>query len=196
MAQTKIIVDSNSYFRLAQNIHPLLCQPFGDDQFTLYIHADLNEEFRRSPRLKNRFHWVAERTYADNRSRSIILTQQLKADVETNFDYMWEHVKDAFLKPHGKGPSPIDTRIVAIAMVLGIRVVTDDRDMIELAKEFDVQHLTSMGLMKLMLDEEHIDAEKVDQVVEQWVYDNDTPHRDWKTEFKKLFGRKAPDGYY
>ena len=56
MAQKKIIVDSNSYFRLAQNIHPLLCQPFGNDQLTLYIHADLNNEFRRSPRLKNKFH--------------------------------------------------------------------------------------------------------------------------------------------
>ena len=37
MAQKRIVVDSNSYFRLAQNIHPLLCQPFGQEDLTLYI---------------------------------------------------------------------------------------------------------------------------------------------------------------
>ncbi len=47
MAQTKILLDSNSYFRLAQNLHPLLCQPFGSADFTLYIHADLNAEFSK-----------------------------------------------------------------------------------------------------------------------------------------------------
>lgn len=195
MAQVKLIVDSNSYFRLAQNIHPLLCRPFGKSEFTLYILAELNDEFRRSPRLKNKFHWVAESRYAENRSRSISLSKEQKLEVETTYEYLWEHVKDAFLKPHGKGPSPIDTRIVAIALVLGIQVVTDDRDMIQLAEEFEVQQITSMGLMKLMLDEGHIDDEKVDQVAEQWVYDRDTPGGDWKKEFKKLFGRKAPDGY-
>jgi len=195
MAQKKIIVDSNSYFRLAQNIHPLLCQPFGNDQLTLYIHADLNNEFRRSPRLKNKFHWVAETTYVDNRSRSISIPQEQKAEVDDTFDYMWEHVQDAFLRPYGKGPSPIDTRIVATAHVLGIAVLTDDRDMIELAKEFSVKTISSLGVMKLMLEAGHINDEKVDQVVEQWMYENDTPHRDWKKEFKKLFGREAPASF-
>lgn len=195
MAQKKIIVDSNSYFRLAQNIHPLLCQPFGSDQHTLYIHADLNEEFRRSPRLKNKFHWVAERTYVENRSRSISIPQEQKVEVEETYDYLWAHVKEAFLTPYGKGPSPIDTRIVAIAQVLGITVLTDDRDMIALAKEFGVKTISSLGLMKQMLEAGHIDEDKVTQVVEQWMYDNDTPHWEWKKEFKKLFGREAPASF-
>lgn len=195
MAQKRIIVDSNSYFRLAQNIHPLLCQPFGKEEFTLYIHADLNDEFRRSPRLKNKFHWVVEKTYAENRSRSISLTLEQKAEIEATYDFMWEHVQDAFLRPYGKGPSPIDTRIVATAHVLGIAVLTDDRDMIELAKEFDVKAISSLGVMKLMQEAGHIDDEKVDLVVEQWMYDNDTPHRDWRKEFKKLFEREAPASF-
>jgi len=194
MAQKRMIVDSNSYFRLAQNIHPLLCQPFGQEELTLYIHAELNEEFRRSPRLQNKFHWVAEGKYVENRSRSISLNSEQKSTIQAAYEYMWEHVKDSFLRPRGKGPSPVDTRIVATAQILNILIVTDDRDMIELAKEFEVQHITSLGLMKLMLDSEKIDDEKVDLVVEQWIYDNDTPHREWKGEFKKLFGRIAPDG--
>lgn len=192
MAQTKIIVDSNSYFRLAQNIHPLLSQPFGTEEFTLYIHTELNAEFKGSSRIKNKFHWVSESCYVANRGRSINLSKAQKRDIEHAYDYLWEHVQDEFLTPRGKGPSPIDTRIVATALVLGIRVVTDDRDMIELAEAFDVHQVLSLEMMRLMLNEGHINDEKVDQVVEQWVYDNDTPHRNWREDFEEIFERKAP----
>ena len=195
MAQKRIIVDSNSYFRLAQNIHPLLCHPFGKEDQTLYLHAELNDEYRRSHRLKNKFHWVAETKYVDNRGRSISITQEQKEAIEEAYDYLWEHVQEAFLDPLGKGPSPIDTRIVATALELNIPVVTDDQDMIELAREFQVKTISSLGLMKLMKEAGHIDDEKVDMVVDQWMYDNDTPYKDWKKEFKKLFGREAPKGY-
>lgn len=192
MAQAKILVDSNSYFRLAQNIHPLLCRQFGKDELTLYIHSDLNAEFKFSSRLKNKFHWVSERGYAENRRRSINLSKAQKKEIEHTYEYLWEHVQEEFLEPRGKGPSPIDTRIVATALVLGIRVVTDDRDMMELAETFEVQHVTSLEMMKLMRDEGHIDDDKIDQVVEQWIYENDTPHQNWRKDFEKIFGRKAP----
>lgn len=192
MAQTKILVDSNSYFRLAQNIHPLLCEPFGTAEFTLYIHADLNAEFKYSSRLKNKFHWVAESKYVANRGRSISISKAQKKQIVETYEYLWEYVKDEFLTPLGKGPSPVDTLIVTTALVLGIRMVTDDRDMIELAAAYEVEHITSLAMMKLMLDEGHIDDDKVDLVVEQWIYDNDTPHREWRTEFETIFGRKAP----
>jgi hypothetical protein len=121
------------------------------------------------------------------------LTQ--KGEVEATYSLFVGACADAFLHPYGKGPSPIDTRIVAAAHVLGIPVLTDDRDMIALAKEFAVKHVTSLGVMKRMLDANHINDDKVDQVVQQWSYENDTPHRDWKREFKKLFGREAPADY-
>jgi hypothetical protein len=194
MAQTKIIVDSNSYFRLAQNIHPLLCQPFGDDELTLYIHADLSAEFKYSSRLRNKFHWVSESKYVTNRGRSINISKAQKKEIESTYEYLWEHVKDEFLDQRSRGPSPIDTRIVATGLILKIRVITDDRDMIELGETFGVHQLTSLELMKLMLDEEHIDDGKIDQVVAQWIYDNDTPNKDWKKEFKSIFGRKPPEG--
>jgi hypothetical protein len=66
--------------------------------------------------------------------------------------------------------------------------VTDDQDMKILADDFEVKHMTSLMLMKLMLDENHIDIDKVSQVVQQWQYDNDTPHKKWKDEYEELFG--------
>jgi len=195
MAQTKIIVDSNSYFRLAQNIHPFLCQPFGEEDFTLYMHADLTGEIRGSSRIQNRFHWTAEPPYAANRNRSISLSKAQKKDIEDTFEFMWEHVKDAFLDERGKGPSRVDTTIVATAAVLGIRMVTDDQDMIELAETYGVHQMTSLELMKLMLDCGHIDDDKVDQIVEQWIYLKDTPHAGWRRDFKRVFSRSAPKGF-
>jgi hypothetical protein len=195
MAQTKIIVDSNSYFRLAQNIHPLLCQPFGNEDYTLYMHADLAGEIRGSSRIRNRFDWVEQQIYADNRHRSLSLSKQQKKEIDETYDYMWEYVKEEFLAKRGTGPSPVDVRIVATALVLEISMVTDDRDMIELGETYEVRQMTSLGIMKLMLDCDHINHEKVNQVVEQWLHDKDTPYAGWKDEFERTFSRKAPDRY-
>jgi len=41
MAQTKILLDTNTYLRLAQSMHPLLGIPFGKNEFTLYIHKEI-----------------------------------------------------------------------------------------------------------------------------------------------------------
>lgn len=192
MGQSKILIDTNSYLRLAQNIHPLLCTPFGNEKHTIYMHAELNSEYRRSSRLKSKFHWAGEQKYAQNRKRSLSISKKEKEQIENDFEYMWEYVKDEFLSVRGKGPSYIDTKIVATAAVLQIPVVTDDQDMIELTETYGVHQLSSLELMKLMLDAAHINMSKIEQVVAQWRYDNDTPYRHWEKEYKTLFGTAPP----
>lgn len=195
MAQTKIIVDSNSYFRLAQNIHPFLCKPFGEELYTLYMHADLTEEIQASSRIRNRFDWVQKEEYRYNRCRSVSLSKSQKKEIDQTYEYLWDYVKEEFLDKRDKGPSPVDVKILATALVLNVFLVTDDQDMIELAKTYEAKQMTSIGLMKLMRDCGHIDDEKINQVIEQWLYDNDTPYARWREEFKKTFKRDAPKGY-
>lgn len=192
MAQTKILVDTNSYLRLAQNIHPLLCKAFGHKDYTLYMHAELNKEFLSSSRLQNKFHWASQLEYSTNRNRSPSLSKAQKQEIKETIDYMWEHVKEEFHLKRQKGPSKIDTTIIATAAVLDIRVVTDDQDMIELAEIYGVHQLTSLELMKLMLDENHISIEQIERVVTQWQYDNDTPYQNWRAEYKRFFGKNPP----
>ena len=192
MAQTKILIDTNSYFRLAQNIHPLLCQPFGKDIYTLYAHADLNSELRGVSRLKSKLSWVSELRYSDNRKRSLSLSKNNKTDIEETYDFMWSHAQTAFHQARGKGPGETDTRILATALVLDIYVVTDDQDMIDLADEYDVKYKSSLKLLKLMLEESHIDMDKIHQVIEQWQYDKETPYKHWKKEYHNLFGETPP----
>lgn len=193
MAQTKILVDTNSYLRLAQNIHPLLCTPFGTEDFTLYMHADLNKEFQSSSRLLNKFEWASNPEYLANRKRSISLSKKQKQEIEETLDYMWEHVKEEFHQKRQKGPSKIDTTILATAAILEIRVVTDDQDMIELAEIYGIHQISSLELMKLMLVDNHITMQKIELVVAQWQYDNDTPYKNWKTEYEKLFSEHPPE---
>ncbi len=192
MPQTKIIVDTNSYLRLAQNIHPLLCIPFGKEAYTLYMHADLNAEFRSSSRLQSKFQWACETSFVENRTRSLALKKAEKKEIEATFEYMWDYVKDEFHHQRKKGPSRTDTTIVATAATLDIRVVTDDQDMIELAETYGVHQISSLELLKLMLDAGHIDIEKIEQVVAQWQYEQDTPYPNWEDEYARLFGKPPP----
>ena len=56
-----------------------------------------------------------------------------------------------------------------------------------------MHRISSLKLLHLMLEADHIDREKVRQVVAQWQYDNDTPYRGWETEFRVLFGEDPPE---
>ena len=66
MPQSKILIDTNTYIRLAQSIRPLLFMPFGDSEYCLYILQELNDELSNR-RLKSKFPWVDEGEYEENR---------------------------------------------------------------------------------------------------------------------------------
>lgn len=190
MAQTKILLDTNSYLRLAENLHPLLFVPYGDENFTLYAHKDLRDECLRQPRLANKFDWITLPKYEENRKRALVLSKAQQAEVEQNFDFMWGQVVST-----GLNPSKIDTRILATALTLGIRVVTDDQGMLELAAEYDVKTLTTLELMKSMFDAGNVTIEKIHRVVEQWVHDEDLPAKVLRRPYKKFFGKNPPSGF-
>lgn len=66
MPQSKILVDTNAYLRLAKTIRPLLFVPFGENEYCLYILPELNKELT-SRKLQSKFPWVDEAEYAENR---------------------------------------------------------------------------------------------------------------------------------
>lgn len=183
MAQTKILLDSNSYFRLARHIRPLLNQEFGgDNRFCLYVITELEREFLKNPRLQRKFHWVDEPEYRENRSRKIQVSRKQRREIDQAFDYLSNHART-----EGLSVSPVDVRALAIAYVLQVRAVTDDRDMLALAEAFEIQTLKTLALMKLMLDMAHIDVKKVRQIVSYWKYDKDLPGN-FREDFQEYFG--------
>lgn len=92
MAQSKILVDTNSYIRLAKTIHPLLYQSFGDVEYCLYVLPELNKELA-SHKLESRFHWINDAEYSANRKRFPTISRAQRNSITSTFEHVWEYVK-------------------------------------------------------------------------------------------------------
>jgi hypothetical protein len=187
MARTRILLDSNSYFRLAKSIHPLLDQEFGGDtRYCLYVIPDLDDEFEKNPRLRRKFHWVNEPEYRANRARALPYSRPQRREISQAYDFILNHART-----EGLAVSPVDVRALAMAYVLQVQVVTDDQEMLLLAEEFGIRTLKTLALMQLMLNCGHIDLDRVRQIATYWQYDKDTP-AEFRKDYQRLFGEQAP----
>jgi len=127
MGQTKILLDTNTYLRLAQSIHPLLGIQFGKEKLTLYIHKEIEIELKRSPRLQSKFTWIWQEEYVANRKKRFVISKQKLADIENTYDHIWQYQKD-----HELNLSKEDIYCIATALEESIKLITDDQDMIDL----------------------------------------------------------------
>ena len=184
MPQTKILLDTNTYLRLAQSVHPLLGNPFGKEKHTLYIHKEIDIELKRSGRLQTKFYWIEQEQYINNRKKRLVISKQKQTDIEDTYEHIWQYQKDS-----GLSLSREDIYCIATALEEDIKLVTDDQNMIETCKEFGVTVLSTLQLLKLMLDNERIDNTTVKQIVDYWKYKNDLP-ANFKIEFNTLFHLK------
>lgn len=187
MPQSKILIDTNVYFRLAQSIRPLLKVEFGEAQNCLYIIKELQDEYNKNPRLRSSFPWVNTPEYAENRTHRLQLSRKQQKEIEQAFDFIFDHARTAY-----PGVSRVDVIGLAHAFVLGIPVVTDDTDMLALANDFGIDTLKTLGLLRMMLDCGHIDMAKVREIGGYLAYQKDTP-RDFRRDYKKLFGEDPPN---
>ncbi len=186
MPQSRILVDSNAYFRLAQSIHPLLNVVFGEKEYCLCVIKELQVEYNRSTRLNNTFPWVNDPEYAENRSLTLEVTAEEKAEIRRSFEFILDNVRNVH-----PGVSRIDVQCLAHAEVLNIPVVTDDGEMLEAARDYGIATFKTLELLRLMLDCGHIDMDKIRGIAGYWAYLNDTP-KDFRSDYKRLFGEEAP----
>lgn len=181
MPQSKILVDTNAYLRLAKTVRPLLFVPFGDDEYCLYILPELNEELA-GRKLQNKFPWVDEDEFAENRKHFPQISKKQKISIRQTFEYVWDYVQSEL-----PGPSRVDAHYIAYALELGVPVVTDDQDMTVLAKAFDAQVMPTLELLKIMLDCGHTDMKTISGLIDYWKYFSDMP-ANFKTDCQRLFG--------
>lgn len=186
MSQSRILVDSNAYFRLAQSIHPLLGVEFGAKRYCLYCIKELQDEYNRSLRLKNTFSWVNDPDYVKNRSHLLKLTKEEKLEIKRAYDFIYNYAHNVY-----PGVSKIDVRCLAHAEQLCIPVVTDDEEMRIVAEVYGIKTYKTLDLLKLMLDCRHINTKKVREISSYWIYLNDKP-KDFTADYKRLFGEPPP----
>jgi hypothetical protein len=94
MTQWKILVDSNAYFRLTKEIHPLLAKPFGPENSCLYIIEGFDDEFLKSSRLRSVFGWAGEAQYKENRQRKVTLSRAEKERIVQTFPFLMSTAVD------------------------------------------------------------------------------------------------------
>jgi len=186
MAQSKILLDSNSYFRLAKEIHPLLFQEFGEERYCLYVLEELQQEYDRNRRLQSKFPWIDDPEYRANRSRPLHISSKQRKEIITAEEFMWDTVQTEL-----PGPSRIDVRNLAYAYILDVPLVTDDIDLKALASLYEVSALSTLKLLRLMLDCEHISMDDIRRIAGFWSWLGDRPG-DFSREYRKLFKRKPP----
>lgn len=187
MPNCSVLLDSNSYFRLAQSIRPLLKREFGKKKrYCLGVIDELQEEYERNPRLRSKFYWVEDAEYIENRKECFSPDVEQKANINNAFFFIREFAKDEKL-----GVSDVDIRVLSYAYNLRIPIVTDDQDIHKVAKEYDIKVYPTLKLLKLMLDNNFITKEKVREIAKYWIYSFDTPN-DFKKDYKKLFNEESP----
>ena len=181
MSQSKILADTNSYLRLANNIRPLLCVEFGLEKYCLYVLHETSLEIQRSSRLKHKFYWALEDEHCAERATGPAISKKHRKEIGAAFSVIWEHVQAEL-----PGPSRTDAMYLAHGFVLGFPIVTDDRDMRMLAEVFSIPTHKTLELLKIMVDVAHITLAKVTSIIAYWKYNEDFPadaHSDTHTIF-------------
>ena len=69
---------------------------------------------------------------------------------------------------------------------MSVPVVTDDQDMKELAAMFDARVLSTLEVLKIMLDNGHIEMRAIDGMVDYWRYMSDRP-ANMDEDYARLF---------
>lgn len=183
MPQSKILLDTNAYLRLAQTIHPLLFVTFGKNDYTLYVIKEFQREFNRAKRLTRNFPWVNLKEFKENRSKSISLSKEDKKNIEIAWSYIWNHNMN-----QGFGASEVDVRALSVGFVLSIPVVTDDKDMIDLARSLGIEVMRILDLLAIMVESDHITHDKIKELVAYLHYHNDLPYKNFIRDINEKFG--------
>jgi hypothetical protein len=187
MPHKELLLDTNSYLRLAKSIRPLLGEPFGKDNYALYIHKELQYELDRSQRLQSTFYWIEEEEYKKERKKIIRIQKSEEQDIDDVYEYI-----DAYKKGEGMNLSREDMLCIATAYVRKIPLVTDDKQMLITAKDFAVAAYRTIELLKLMEDNEFINHEKVDEIISYLKYINDFPIA-FNKLYRSIYGSAPPD---
>lgn len=186
MPSCNIIVDSCSYFRLARGVRPLLKIVFGRRKYCLGVIEELDKEYKKSPTLKNKFFWVSQKEYSDNRRNCFSPNLSQRSEINHAFFFIREFARESQL-----GVSEVDITGMAYAYVLKIPIVTDDSDMLEVAKEYEIKTYKTLELMKLMMDSGLLRMKEIRSIVSYWIYQNDTP-KSFRKDFKRIFSEDPP----
>lgn len=143
-----VLLDSNAYFRLAPSIRPLLNELFGKaPQYSLYVLAELDDEYNASTRLRHKFEWMGNSEHRqDRKAKRYELHGNARAEALNAFGFLVSYADSQRLNL-----SREDLKALAVGFVKGIPVVTDDGEMRRVAEAHSIECWNSVKLLKVMV---------------------------------------------
>ncbi len=181
-----ILLDTNAYLRLGYSLHPLLAKHFGSkgNRLKLRLTGSFLSEYSRSPRIQNKFPWVNQPEYINDRKKGRLrVPEASKPQIKRASNYLWQ-----FRMDQGLTASRVDVNILAHGYVLDIVVVTDDKDMKVVGEEFEIQIMGVFDLLKLMFECDRATPENIKALAGYLEYIKDTPSITFKEDCLALIG--------
>lgn len=158
---------------------------FGRKKYTLYLIPEFQKEFNKNPRLKNKFGWVDQPEYIENRRKRFRILSDLKSDIKLTYSYLWaQNISEQL------GASRVDVNALAYGSALDTPIVTDDFDMIELADQFSIEVWGILDLLEIMNKNNRAGKEQIKALISYLEYINDFPYPSFKRKAIKKFGLK------
>lgn len=197
-----LLVDSNSYFRLARHVPSLL----GDyTDYQLRMLEGVDHEFR-SRRLRTKFTWPYEPPHPEERQKwKLSVTPAQAKKVKVSAPIVKEFAEAALAnKLPGRRKlgndgaylpflSPVDLRLLCHAIECGCGVLTDERPLTVACKSHDVPAVSSLQMLRYLVGQKVVTMANVEAIVQYWQYDQDVPHREWAREYERRFKKAPPE---
>ena len=118
--------------------------------------------------------------------KNVFLQREASAQKSTMPFFIREFARDKQI-----GVSKIDIMGLAYAYVLKIPVVSDDSDMLDVAKEFEISAYKTLEVMKLMHNNGLLTMKQIRAIASYWIYQSDTP-KSYRRDFKRIFLENPP----
>ncbi len=194
---TEVLLDTNTYLRLAKRVRPAVGRQFGQVPYVLVILKAVEEEVHRNPRLRFKNPWFDSPEHAQERmAKQTRLGAIDRAEMELVQGVLMGTVQLDLNQytTHGRAPpGATDCWLLAYGQVKRAIVVTDDLGMHLLAHEAGLKVWHGYELLAKLNTAKVIDNDKVREIYAALEANGDSTATWQKAkhqDFVKIFGKK------
>lgn len=189
---TLVLLDTNTYLRLAKRVRPAVGIRFGQKGYVLTILKAVEDEVHRNPRLRHKYPWFDGDEFAAERTaKQVRLSADEKSSIQAVQSVLLGSVlEDAerFTSGGRSPPGPTDCWLLAFGQVRPAIVVTDDLGMHELARDFRIKVWHGYELLDKLRSAKVVDAELIREIYEALERNGDLTAT-WRTARHSVFAR-------
>ena len=192
---TEVLLDTNTYLRLAKRIRPAVGRQFGQVPYVVVILQVVEDEVHRNPKLQFKNPWFDEPEFAHERKRK---QTRLSADEKQAMKLVQGVLLGTVLldidkyTSHGRSPpGAADCWLLAYGQVKDAIVATDDLGMHTLAAEVGLKVWHGFELLAKLKSAKVVDSDLVREIYDALERNGDmteTWRRAKHTEFSRIFG--------